>query len=147
MITYTLLAKVLPIVVSPYNTVVTTFFRKGQLIGRYGSSGPSKSTNTSSVVLTWDRAWLKVACLRVKLCMRETRPLVMALGTSGCVSAFSRSMGSYGLEDRLVSSTSWRLVLLAGAGQNSGGDGCEVEGIGQKECGVYCRNAIYLPQR
>lgn len=46
-------AHVAVMVVSPYIIVVSTFFFVGQFIGRYGSSGPSKSTSTSAAVCWW----------------------------------------------------------------------------------------------
>ena len=100
----------------PYSTVVITFFLKGQLMGLYGSSGPSKSTRTSAVVFTCDRGWSKTARLCVKLCMRDILPLLVALYAvvlsppwiSSAVSAFSRFEGLSGLELWLVPPASWR---------------------------------------
>ena len=45
--------KVVLMVVRPYSAVVTTFFLAVQFSGRYGSSGPSKSTSTSGAVFWW----------------------------------------------------------------------------------------------
>lgn len=45
-----MLAQVEPIVVKLYRAVVVSFFRMGQLRGRYGSSGPSKSTIFGSLL-------------------------------------------------------------------------------------------------
>lgn len=47
-------------VVSPYNIVVTSFFRKGQLHGRSGSSGPVHST---SCICVWSqRSHCRLCC-------------------------------------------------------------------------------------
>lgn len=51
----------IPIVVNPYSTVVTAFFLNPQFNGLYGSSGPSKSTMTSSDVLLCDKGCVKRA--------------------------------------------------------------------------------------
>lgn len=65
---YTLLANAAPIVVKAYRNVVTSFFLKSQFSGKYGSSGPSKSTITSDPVRTCARGCVKAGtCLRFRI--------------------------------------------------------------------------------
>src|SRR5688572_15188281 len=69
-------AQVADMVTRPYSMVVRIFFDMGQLIGLYGSSGPSKSTKLPAAVGTWANGWVKTVGARDRrrpslLCCRE----------------------------------------------------------------------------
>lgn len=93
----------LPMVVSPYSSVVIAFLRKLQFIGRYGSSGPSNSTITSSEVLVCDSGCVKRAVWPgSRLRMREITECARfsnADNPEAAVVCFSNAAGSSGYMD------------------------------------------------
>lgn len=92
--------KHIPIVVNPYNTVVTAFFVNPQFNGRYGSSGPSKSTITSVDVFVCDNGCVKgVVCPGSRLRILDTTD-------------WARLSTADRLEDAVVCFSSFPLVVV-----------------------------------